>query len=159
MERFPRIERLVGALYCIWFFIHLGLFFYAEDGADSTAFWPFINKDQSLYTTYDVFEFLIYTGIPLLFYLVYKILFPWQEEEERPHVHHKHSAYSYFEAFLDEKIKVEELTQKINALNNLPVNFDRLNELKKDKEKITMHGINSWLSKLEVKKKYKEYQH
>ena len=53
---------------------------------------------------------------------------------------------------------MEELTQKINALNNGPVNYDRLEELKKDKEKIMRHGINGWLDKLEVKKKYKEFQ-
>ena len=158
MERFTRTERLMAALYCIWFFIHLGFFFYAEETADSTTFWPFINKGQSLYSTYDIFEFLVYTGVPLVIYSVYRILFAWQGDEEKYHAYQKHSGQNFFAAFLDEKIKVEELTQKINELNHLPVNYDYLNELKKDKEKISVRGIHTWLDRLEVKKKYREYQ-
>jgi hypothetical protein len=158
MERLTRIERLSGAIYSIWFFIHLAFLFYADAEAGSVSFWPFIKNGQSLYTTYDVFEFLVYIGTPLLAYIVYKILFTKSYEEQEQHIHQKHSTHSFFRAFLDEKIKVEELTQKINALNNQPVNFDYLEELKKDKQKITTHGLNNWLEKLEVKKKYKEFQ-
>ncbi len=136
----------------------MGFFFYAEENADATTFWPFIKKGQSLFTTYDVFEFIIYIGTPLVLYIVYRILFTWQDNEERYSTHQRHPVHSYFTAFLDEKIKVEELTQKINTLNNQPVNYDFLNELKKDKEKVISHGINSWLDKLEVKKKYKEFE-
>ncbi len=159
MERLTRIERLVAAFYSVWFFIHLGFLFYAEEGADSTAFWPFIKKGQSLYTTYDIFEFLIYIGSPLIVYIVFKILFTRNYEEQNYQPHQKHSSHSYFTAFLDEKIKVEELTQKINEINNQPVNYEYLDELKKDKQKITMQGLNNWLDKLEVKKKYKVFQH
>jgi hypothetical protein len=159
MERLTRTERIIASCYCIWFFVHLCFFFYAKEDADSSVFWPFTKKDQSLYNTYDIFEFLIYAGVPLALFIVYKILFAWQDEEEKYHVHQKHSGYSYFTAFLDEKIKVEELTQKINELNHQPVNYDYLDELKKDKEKITMPGLNNWLDKLEVKKKYKTFQH
>jgi hypothetical protein len=159
MEKLSRIERFIAAFYCIWFFIHLGFFFYAEENADSSVFWPFIKKGQTLYTTYDVFEFLIYIGTPLLLYIVYKILFSWQDEEEKYRNHQRRSSHSYFSAFLDEKIKVEELTQKINELRNQPVNYDYLDELKRDKEKINTHHINGWLDKLEVKKKYKDFEH
>jgi hypothetical protein len=158
MEKLSRIERLIAACYCIWFFMHLGFFFYAEVGADSTVFWPFIKKGQTLYNTYDVFEFLIYIGTPLVLYIVYRILFTWRDDDEKYHHHQKHSSHSYFAAFLDEKIKVEELTQQINTLTNQPVNYNYLNELKKDKEKVMVHGVNGWLDKLEVKKKYKEFE-
>ena len=158
MDKLSRIERLIAASYCIWFFMHLGFFFYAEEGADSDAFWPFLKKGQSLLTTYNVFEFLIYIGTPLLQYIVYKILFTPQDEEEKYHGHQSHSNHGYFAAFLDEKIKVEELTQQLNELRNQPVNYQYLDELKKDRKKITTHGINNWLDKLEVKKKYREFQ-
>lgn len=158
MESVSRTERIIAAIYCLWFFIHLTFFFYADENGDSTTFWPFIKKGQSLATTYDAFEFLIYIGTPLVLYLVYRILFTWQNNEKLLRNHPRHSSQSYFIAFLDEKIKVEELTQKINLLNNNPVNYDYLNELKKDREKAKQRSINGWLDKLEVKKKYKQFQ-
>ena len=158
MESISRTERIIAASYCVWFFVHLSFFFYADENGDSTTFWPFIKKGQSLATTYDAFEFLIYIGVPLVLYIVYRILFTWQNNEKSLREHSRKSSHNYFIAFLDEKIKVEELTQKINLLNNKPVNYDYLNELKKDKEKANPHSINGWLDKLEVKKKYKEFQ-
>jgi len=158
MESISRTERIIAASYCVWFFVHLSFFFYADENGDSTTFWPFIKKGQSLATTYDAFEFLIYIGVPLVLYIVYRILFSWQNNEKSLREHSRKSSHNYFIAFLDEKIKVEELTQKINLLNNKPVNYDYLNELKKDKEKANPHSINGWLDKLEVKKKYKEFQ-
>ena len=158
MENFSKTERILGAIYFIWFFLHLGLFFYSEDGTNSSQFWPFIKASETLSSTYDISEFLIYIGIPLILYIAFKIItynnFADSSSGSRRH----YNIGSFFQAFLDEKIKTEELTQKINELTNQPVNYNYLDELKKDKEKAATEGVNGWLDRVELKKKYKEFE-
>ncbi len=157
MENFSKNERILGAIYFIWFFLHLGFFFYSEEGTDSSQFWPFIKAGQTLVATYDFSEFLIYIGIPLVLYIAYKIIYYDNYAESSGNRRHS-TISSYFQAFLEEKIKVEELVQKINELTGLPVSYDYLDELKKDKEKAGTLGVNGWLDRVEVKKKYKEFE-
>jgi hypothetical protein len=154
MNSTSKFKKILAAFYTIWFFIHLGLLVYAEDSLDSQQFWPFIKTGQTLQDTYDVFEFLIYVGIPLVLYIALKLLFEQREEEEYNTKKHSSSG-TFFLAFLHEKIKSEELTQKINELKNQPVNHERLEELKKDFKKASSHGIDGWLERVEVRKKYK----
>lgn len=157
MNRFSQVSRIITAAYFAWLFFHIGLLVYADENADSTVFWPFIKQGQTLASTYDIFEFFVYTGVPLVLFICYRILFP-RTDEEKEYTHRRHSSHSFFLAFLDEKIKVEELTQELNALNHKPVNNIYLEELKKDRMKAGNLGVNGWLERLEVKKKYKEYE-
>lgn len=156
MQNFSRLERIAAAIYFIWFFIHLGLFFYSEESPDNSLFWPFIPGGKTLAETYDVSEFLVYIGVPLVLFIAYKIIYN-KDYDESSSVR-RHSTSSFFIAFLDEKIKAEELTQKLNELQNRPANYDRLTELKTDREKATSHNVNDWLDRVEVKKKYKEFE-
>lgn len=158
MPRTSKLKRLITALYCIWFFMHLAFLAYADENADSGTFWPFITKDQALASTYDIFEFFIYTGVPLVLFICYTLIFPSKTEEEQEVIHRRHSSHSFFLAFLDEKIKAEELKQQLNELTNQPTNYNYLNQLKKDRDKAGNVGVNGWLERLEIKKRYKEYE-
>lgn len=155
MQNFSRAERITGALYFIWFFVHLGLFFYSTESTDNSCFWPFAPPGKTVVTTYDVTEFLVYTGAPIILFIAYRIVYGKTYEESQ--ASRRHST-NFFVAFLDEKIKAEELTQKINELQNRPVNYDRLNELRSDREKAASHNVSNWLDRVEVKKKYKEFE-
>ena len=155
MEKFSKTERVIAALYFIWFFLHAGFFVYSEDNPDRSQFWPFIKAGQTLSGTYDVSEFLIYIGSPLVLFIAYKIIYTNYGQST---VSHRHTSGSFFLAFLKEKIKTEELSQKINELTNKPVNRHHLDELKKDKEKASTHGVHGWLERSEVKKKYREFE-
>ena len=158
MENFSKNERIIGALYFIWFFLHMGLFFYSEDGTNSSEFWPFTNAGDSLSATYDISEFLIYIGIPLVLYVAFKII-TYKNFADSSSGSRRHSNINnFFQAFLDEKIKTEELRQKINELTNQPVNYHYLDELRKDKEKAATEGVNGWLDRVEVKKKYRDFE-
>jgi hypothetical protein len=156
MDNFSRAEKIAAALYCIWFLAHLLSFSYAEENPENQAFWPFINTGN-LMSTYGIAEFFIYTSVPLLIFLVYKM---WYKKYpgKQAHVHRHRGGNGFFMAFLEEKIKAEELAQKINALSNLPVNYSLLDELKADREKISGRGVNAWLLRSEIKKKYKEFE-
>jgi hypothetical protein len=156
MEKLARIERIFTALYIIWFFTHLVCFVYGGNG-DIAQLWPFINEGDTLATTYDGTDFLIYTGTPLVIYAAFKIIFSRRSDNES-YSGRRHSTATFFVSFLNEKIRAEELNQKINELTHQPVNYDKLNELIKDKENAETHGINGWLERMEVKKKYKEFQ-
>lgn len=156
MQNFSKLERIAAALYFIWFFIHLGLFFYSDESLDNSFFWPFTPEGKTLAETYDVSEFLVYIGVPLVLFIAYKIIYDKGYDESSSA--RRHPASSFFMAFLDEKIKAEELTQQLNELQNRPVNYDRLNELKTDREKAASHNVNDWLDRVEVKKKYKEFE-
>src|SRR5437867_1852202 len=121
MQSFSKNERFLAGLYFIWFFIHLGLFFSSEEGVDSSQFWPFVQRGKTLSGTYDVVEFLVYVGFPLVLFVAYKI-FTYNPILESS-VPRKHSAGSFFIAFLDEKIKAEQLAQQINELTNREVDY------------------------------------
>ncbi|MES2848158.1 MAG: hypothetical protein V4685_03830 [Bacteroidota bacterium] len=155
MQNFSKAERIAVALYFIWFFLQLALFFYADEDPDNALFWPFTSGDKALKSTYDVLEFVVYAGAPLIFFIAYRIVFGNDRETSSGR---RHSSSSFFIAFLDEKIKAEELTQKLNELQNRTVSYNYLNELKADKEKVTSHSINNWFDKIEIKKKYKEFE-
>ena len=156
MQNFPRLERILAAFYFIWFFVHLGLFFYSEESPDNTLFWPFSSDGKSFTSTYDISEFLIYLGAPLILFIAYKIVFAKEYDEYSSG--RRHSGSSYFMAFLEEKIKNEELSQKINELQGKPVSYELLNELKADKEKAANQNVNNWLDRVETRKKYKEFE-
>jgi len=158
MESFSRTERTLAAIYFIWFFLHLGLFFYSAEGTDSSQFWPFVSTGATLAGTYDVSEFLIYTGIPLVLYIAFKIITYTSFAESSSGSRRHSTTNSFFKAFLDEKIKTEELTQKINELTGKPVIYDYLDELKKDKEKAATVGVNGWLDRVAIKKKYRDFE-
>ena len=153
MDSLSRNERIAAAFYFIWFFLHLGFFFYSDETIDSVKFWPFIHKGQTLAGTYDISEFVIYVGIPLILFIAYKIIYTTQEYSGN----HKHASYSFLIAFLQEKIKAEELTQKLNELTGKQAQYDYLNELKSDLEKACSQTVSGWLDRFEVKKKYKEF--
>jgi hypothetical protein len=155
MQSFSKAERIAIALFFIWFFLQLALFFYADEGPENNLFWPFTSGDKALKSTYDVFEFIVYAGAPIIFFIAYRIVFGNDRESSSAR---RHSSSSFFIAFLDEKIKAEELAQKLNELQNRPVSYNLLNELKTDKEKVTSNSINNWFDKIEVKKKYKEFE-
>lgn len=157
MHNFSRAERIASALYCIWFLAHLLCFYYAEENPEKPAFWPFI-ETGNLLSTYGIAEFFIYTSVPLAIFLVYKMLCKKFGSKHTTAHRHRYSD-SFFMAFLEEKIKTEELTQQINALTNLPVNYTLLDELKADREKISGRGVNAWLLRSQIKKKYKEFEH
>lgn len=155
MQNFSKPERIAAALYFIWFFVQLVLFFYSEESPDNDLFWPFIPADKSMSLTYDITEFAVYVGAPVILFIAYRIVFnkPYEETQGG----RRHSA-TFFIAFLDEKIKAEEMTQKINELQNKPVNYGYLHELKEDREKAASHSVNNWLDRVEVRKKYKEFE-
>ena len=155
MQNFSRPERIAAALYLIWFFVHAGLFFYSEESPDNSLFWPFSSGGKSMTVTYDATEFAVYIGVPLILFFAYRIMFGKTYEELQ--AARRHST-NFFIAFLDEKIKSEELAQKINELENRPVNYSYLNELKDDREKAASQSVNNWLDRLEVRKKYKEFE-
>ncbi|MBL0355653.1 MAG: hypothetical protein IPP72_01640 [Chitinophagaceae bacterium] len=156
MQNFSRSERIAVAFYFIWFFVHLAFFFYSEESSDNGQFWPFITAGKTLASTYDVSEFLLYIGVPLILFIAYRIVYGVAYDESNGG--HRHTSTSFFISFLDEKIKAEELTQKINKLNNQPANYDHLDELKADREKAASKGVKTWLDRVEVKKKYKDFQ-
>lgn len=156
MQNFSRSERIAAALYFIWFFIHLWLFFYSEESADNSHFWPFVAAGKTFVTTYDVTEFIVYIGAPLILFIAYKIVNGNAYDETGSA--RRHPTTNFFLSFLDEKIKAETLTQKLNELTNQPVSHTYLNELKADREKAGSMGVNSWLDRVEVKKKYKDFQ-
>lgn len=156
MQNFSRLERIAAAIYFIWFSMHLGLFFYSTESSDNSLFWPFYPGDKTIQTTYDVTEFIVFIASPLIIFIAYRIVYG--RDYESSSGNRRHSAASFFIAFLDEKIKGEELSQKINELQNRTVNYDYLAELKSDREKAASHSVNDWLNKIEVKKKYKEYE-
>ncbi len=156
MQNFSKLERIAAGVYFIWFFIHLGLFFYSDESQDNALFWPFFSEDKTFAVTYDVSEFFVYIGAPLVLFIAYKIIFG--REYDASSSGKRHITTSFFLAFLDEKIKVEESAQKINELQNRPVSYDYLNELKTDKEKAANQTVNHWLDRVEVRKKYKEFE-
>ena len=156
MQSISRLGRIAAAVYFIWFFIHLAMFFYSVESPDSVLFWPFTSDGKALASTYDVSEFIVYVGVPLILFIAYKIVFGKSYDESSSG--RRQSTASFFIAFLNEKIKTEELSQKLNELQNRPVNYNHLNELKSDKEKATSQNVNNWLDRVEVKKKYKEFE-
>jgi len=156
MQNTPRMERIAAAFYLIWFFVHLVLFFYSEENPDNSLFWPFSAAGKSFIVTYDVSEFLVYIGTPLVLFIAYKIVFA--NEYDASSSGRKHSSASFFVAFLHEKIKAEELVQQLNELQGKPVNYDALTQLKADMEKASSQSVNNWLDRVEVRKKYKEFE-
>ena len=156
MENALRTQRLLTALYVVWFFIHLSFFLYSAESPDSIKFWPFNTKDLSLANTYDISEFLTYTTIPLAFAIIYLLLKPSAYSDT--HSHRNHTNLGFFIAFLTEKINVEERDQKINELTGKPVDYTYLNELKKDKETASSKGVKTWIDRVAVKDKYKTYE-
>jgi hypothetical protein len=155
MQNFSRAERIAAAVYLIWLFVHIGLFFYSEQNADNSLFWPFIPGDKTVITTYDLSEFAVYTLAPVILFIAYKIMFGKTYEEQQ--AARRHST-NFLVAFLDEKIKAEELTQKLNSLQNIPGSSSLLEELKSDREKAADQSINNWHGRLEVRKKYKDFE-
>ena len=156
MQNFSRLERIAAAVYFIWFFLHLGLLFYSDESPDNSLFWPFTTGGKTLATTYDVSEFIVYVGVPLVFFIAFKIVYGKSFDESSSY--RRHSTSSFFISFLDEKIKTEELLQKLNELQNRPVTYDRLNQLKSDREIAASQNVNDWLDRVELKKKYKEFE-
>jgi hypothetical protein len=155
MQNFSRGERVAVALYLVWFFIQIGLFFYSADGADSSFFWPFTPGGKGFSVTYDITEFAVYILSPLVLFIAYKIISGANHEEVTSNRRH---SFNFFIAFLDEKIKSEELIQKINELQNKTCSFEYLNELKADREKAANQNVNNWLNRVEVRKKYKQFE-
>lgn len=158
MQNDSKAERIAAAFYFIWFFIHLWLLCYSDENTDVAQFWPFTTTGKSFESTYDVSEFLVYIGSPLVLFIAWKIINHVNPEEEFHSRHHRHISSSFFLAFLDEKIKAESLTQKINELTHKEVNYQYLDELKSDRSKAASRGVNKWFDRMEVKKKYKDYQ-
>src|SRR5882672_11206078 len=103
MQNFSRLERIAAAVYFIWFFIHLSLFFYSDESPDNSLFWPFTSGGKTLADTYDVSEFLVYVGVPLILFIAYKIVSGKNDDEYSSG--HRHPVATFFIAFLDEKIK------------------------------------------------------
>jgi hypothetical protein len=157
MDYNPRSERRIALLYLIWFFLHLSFFFFAEESPDSIKFWPYNTQGLSMENTYDISEFLTYTSIPLLLITITRLFLANRTHTAHTHAR-RHNNMGYFIAFLEEKIKVEERDQQINELKGNPVNYTLLNELKKDKETACTHGVKTWMERLAVKDKYKDYE-
>ena len=155
MEKFTRIERVIAALYFIWFFFFFFMFIVAVDRPVYLNFWPFFAYVKHLLAVYDITEFAVYVGAPLVIFLICKLI--WGVGYTKAE-HHHHSGGSFFVAFLNERIRAEELLQKLNELQNLKVSNDYINELKADKEKASVRGANRWIDRLEIKKKYKKFE-
>lgn len=155
MQNFSKSERIAAALYFIWFFVQLGLFFYSDESPDNVLFWPFTSADKSMIVTYDVTEFAVYTAGPLVLFIAYRIMFGKDYEGSQGNRRH---SFTFFVAFLDERIKAEELAQKLNEVQNKPVDFHYLNEIKKDREIAASQSVNNWLDRVEVRKKYKQFE-
>jgi len=155
MQNFSKSERIAAALYFIWFFVQLGLFFYSDQSPDNVLFWPFTSADKSMIVTYDVTEFAVYTAGPLVLFIAYRIMFGKDYEGSQGNRRH---SFTFFVAFLDERIKAEELAQKLNEVQNKPVDFHYLNEIKKDREIAASQSVNNWLDRVEVRKKYKQFE-
>jgi hypothetical protein len=131
------------------------LFFYSVDSPDSSFFWPFTPEGKGVNVTYDITEFAVYILSPLVLFIAYKIILGTNREDIPASRRH---SFNFFIAFLDEKIKSEELTQKINELQNITCSFEYLNELKADREKAANQNVNNWLNRVEVRKKYKQFE-
>ncbi len=155
MQNFSKSERIAAALYFIWFFVQLGLFFYSDESPDNVLFWPFTSADKSMIVTYDVTEFAVYTAGPLVLFIAYRIMSGKDYEGSQGNRRH---SFTFFVAFLDERIKAEELAQKLNEVQNKPVDFHYLNEIKKDREIAASQSVNNWLDRVEVRKKYKQFE-
>ena len=155
MQNFSKAERIAVAIYFIWFFVNLGLFFYSDESPDNSFFWPFTPADKSMAVTYDVTELAVYIGAPLVLFIAYRIVF--SKNYEASQASRRHST-NFLIAFLDEKIKNEQLVQKINELQNKPVNNNYLDELKSDREKAASNNVNNWLDRVEIRKKYKDFE-
>jgi len=155
MQNFSKSERIAAALYFIWFFVQLGLFFYSDESPDNALFWPFTSADKSMIVTYDVTEFAVYTAGPLVLFIAYRIMSGKDYEGSQGNRRH---SFTFFVAFLDERIKAEELAQKLNEVQNKPVDFHYLNEIKKDREIAASQSVNNWLDRVEVRKKYKQFE-
>ncbi|HOZ78877.1 MAG TPA: hypothetical protein PLY34_12855 [Ferruginibacter sp.] len=155
MQNFSKSERIAAALYFIWFFVQLGLFFYSDQSPDNVLFWPFTSADKSMIVTYDVTEFAVYTAGPLVLFIAYRIMSGKDYEGSQGNRRH---SFTFFVAFLDERIKAEELAQKLNEVQNKPVDFHYLNEIKKDREIAASQSVNNWLDRVEVRKKYKQFE-
>ena len=155
MQNFSKPERVAAALYFIWFFVQLVLLFYSDESPDNALFWPFIPDDKSMTVTYDVTEFAVYTGGPIILFIAYRIVFGKGYEDSQGNRRH---SFTFFVAFLDERIKAEELAQQLNEVQNKPVSYQYLQELKKDREMAASQNVSDWLDRIEVRKKYKAFE-
>lgn len=154
MEKFTKIERVIASFYFFWFFLNLIVFFYAEDGPDNNNFWPFFTNGKPLLAVYDITEFATYVGAPLVIFIICKYILG----SGYTHTENHHTGRSFFVAFLNERIRAEELLQKLNEQQNLKANYDYINELKADRDKASVKNARSWADRLEVKKKYKKFE-
>jgi hypothetical protein len=157
MVDFSKNERILIGLYLIWFFIHTGLLtFTSEESLVANLFWPFNSGKESFVDTYDITEFLIYAGSPLVMYICYRLFFA--SETKMPPPKRKQLDIGFLPSLINEKIKVEELKQKISLLTKEPMSTSLLEELMLDKQKLEEKGVNRWIEKIEMKKKYKAFE-
>ncbi len=150
------IKRILAALYFFWFILNLGFFFSSNESEDSTAFWPFIPEESTLRETYGLTEFLVYTGVPLIFFIVYKIYTyrRYDAAADTGHHHRKHEAW--LGALLREKVRAAELELELQRLKQQPADDSRLRELRADLEKFSSGGLKQWLMRAELRKKYRD---
>jgi len=149
------IQPILALLYVVWFIIQLGLLFYSSESEDNNMFWPFISEDETIRSTYGLSEFIVYTSLPLLIALIIRFFRKNNTERE---TENQSSSYNrrenFLSALLREKIKSEELQQELNALRQQPVDRSKLEEYKRDLDKLT--GPSQWMVRSALRKKYRE---
>lgn len=151
-----RNERIAAGIYFVWFFLHCGCLFLSQDHKENEQFWPFTQGKSSIFTTYDLSEFIVYISLPLVLWVAYRIINSFDPlaastEMRRP-------SHNFFIAFLKEKIKVAELQIALGKCTGQPVKESELEELKKDLEIVSSKGVANWLGRNAVRKKYKAFE-
>jgi hypothetical protein len=77
-------DKIQLGIYLFWFalnvlFLAIGLS--AGDEGDHSGFFPFSERYGRYITTYDLTEFMFYTIVPVLLYIVYKLVGPFLVDE------------------------------------------------------------------------------
>lgn len=156
MENLNKFERVFLSIFIGWFFVHTIFFFLSTDGVNSATFWPITSSGLGFETTYDISEYLIYVGIPIVLMIVYRIVKPKKYADTA--IKQTHANVGFFIAFLDEKIIVESLTQQLNELTNQPVDYTNLKLLQNDRAIAATQGVKDWMDRVAVKEKYKDFE-
>lgn len=156
MENLNKFERVFLSIFIGWFFVHTIFFFLSTDGVNSSTFWPFTPNGLGFETTYDISEYLIYVGVPIVLMIIYRLVKPKKYADTA--IKQTHANVGFFIAFLDEKINVEALTQQLNELTGKPIDNTVLQQLQKDRDIAGTQGVKNWIERVAVKEKYKDFE-
>jgi hypothetical protein len=158
MKPITIFQRVLALGYALWFVCHFIAFFSVDEEQLVTGFWPFTSQGASMAQTYDITEFLVYVIGPLIPILIYRYLASAPEHQHQ-HNKDKHKHTAFLVAFLDEKIKAEQLQQQLNRLNGGTEDWQHSKTLLKDRDVAASKSVKNWLEKRAVIRKYKDFEH